>query len=44
MLLDEHSSLLIESPTYSGSLAYLKPIGCFMKGVRADESVWSQKT
>ena len=37
MLLDEHSSLLIESPTYSGSLAYLKPIGCFMKGVRADE-------
>ena len=37
MLLDEDSSLIIESPTYSGSLAYLKPLGCFLKGVVTDE-------
>ena len=28
MLLDEGDSLLIETPTYPGSLAYLRPIGC----------------
>ena len=37
MLLDEDSSLIIEDPTYSGSLAYLKPMNCFLKGVKTDK-------
>ena len=35
-LLDEGDALLVESPTYSGSLAYLQPIGCQLVGVRCD--------
>ena len=35
-LLDEGDALLVESPTYSGSLAYLRPIGCQLVGVRCD--------
>ena len=35
-LLDEGDALLVESPTYSGSLAYLRPIGCLLVGVRCD--------
>jgi kynurenine/2-aminoadipate aminotransferase len=35
-LLDEDDALLVESPTYSGSLAYLQPIGCQLVGVRCD--------
>jgi kynurenine/2-aminoadipate aminotransferase len=33
MLLDEGDALLVESPTFSGSLAYLQPIGCRLVGV-----------
>ena len=43
MFLDESSSILVETPTYSGVLAYLEPIGCNLvsvpiddKGLRAD--------
>ena len=35
-LVDEGDTLLVESPTYSGSLAYLQPIGCQLVGVRCD--------
>ena len=35
-LLEEGDALLVESPTYSGSLAYLQPIGCQLVGVRCD--------
>ena len=35
-LLDEKSALLVESPTFSGSLAYLQPIGCGLAGVECD--------
>lgn len=37
-LLDEHSAVLVESPTYSGSLAYLQPIGCALVGIECDAS------
>ena len=36
MLLDEGDALLCESPTFSGSLAYLQPIGCKLVGVECD--------
>ena len=35
-LLDESNALLVESPTFSGSLAYLQPIGCKLVGVPCD--------
>ena len=35
-LLDADDSLLLESPTFSGSLAYLQPIGCRLVGVECD--------
>lgn len=35
-LLGEGDALLVESPTYSGSLAYLQPIGCKLVGVPTD--------
>lgn len=36
MLLDEGDTLLIEDPTYSGSLAYLEPLGVHLAGVPTD--------
>jgi len=36
MLLDSEDSLLLESPTYSGSLAYLQPKGCRLVEVETD--------
>lgn len=33
MLLDEDDHLLIESPAYVGSLAFLKPLGCNLIGI-----------
>ncbi len=33
MLLDETRSLIVESPTYSGALAFLKPLGCKLVGM-----------
>jgi len=35
-LLVEGDALLVESPTYSGSLAYLQPLGCRLVGVPCD--------
>jgi len=35
-LLGEGDALLVESPTYSGSLAYLQPLGCQLVGVPTD--------
>lgn len=35
-LVDEGDALLVESPTFSGSLAYLQPIGCKLVGVDCD--------
>ena len=37
MLLDSNDALLVESPTYSGSLAYLQPKGCRLIEVECDE-------
>lgn len=36
MLLNPEDTLLVEEPTYSGSLAYLKPHGCSMVPVATD--------
>lgn len=36
MLLDKGDSLIIESPTYSGSLAYLEPLSCNLIGIGTD--------
>eukprot|EP00040_Diaphanoeca_grandis_P013028 m.65915 g.65915 ORF g.65915 m.65915 type:complete len:449 (+) comp23618_c0_seq2:179-1525(+) len=36
MLLNPEDTLLIENPTYSGSLAYLKPYGCNLVGTETD--------
>jgi kynurenine/2-aminoadipate aminotransferase len=36
MLLDKGDSLIIESPTYSGSLAYLEPLSCNLVGIETD--------
>lgn len=36
MLLNPEDSLLVETPTYSGSLAFLKPYGCHLAGVPTD--------
>jgi len=36
MLLNPEDTLLIEEPTYSGSLAYLKPYGCNLVGTATD--------
>ena len=36
MLLEEGDTLLIEEPTYSGSLAYLEPLGCTLTAVPTD--------
>lgn len=35
-LLDVDDALLVESPTFSGSLAYLQPMGCRLVGVECD--------
>ena len=35
-LLEEGDALLVESPTFSGSLSYLQPIGCRLVGVECD--------
>jgi kynurenine/2-aminoadipate aminotransferase len=37
MLLNDGDSLIIESPTYSGSLAYLEPMSCHLVGVETDQ-------
>jgi kynurenine/2-aminoadipate aminotransferase len=36
MLLGPEASLLVETPTYSGSLAYLQPMGVHMAGIPTD--------
>jgi kynurenine/2-aminoadipate aminotransferase len=36
MLLAPGDSLLLESPTYSGSLAFLRPLGVYLAGVETD--------
>jgi len=36
MLLEPTDTLLVEEPTYSGALAYLKPMGCRLVGVPTD--------
>eukprot|EP00949_MAST-11_sp_MAST-11-sp1_P003677 g3677.t1 len=36
MLLDESRSLLVEEYTYSGSLAYLQPLGCHLEPIKCD--------
>lgn len=36
MLLDPTDTLLVEEPTYSGALAYLKPMGCQLVGIPTD--------
>lgn len=36
-LLDAGDAVLVESPTYSGSLAYLQPMGCRLVGIECDE-------
>ena len=36
MLLNADDSLLLENPTYSGSLAFLKPLGCHLAGINTD--------
>ena len=36
MLLNPEDTLLMEEPTYSGSLAFLKPHGCNLVGVQTD--------
>ena len=35
-LLQPGDTLLCEAPTYSGSLAYLQPLGCDLQGVACD--------
>jgi len=37
MLVPAGGSLLLESPTYSGALAFLQPRGCHLEGVATDE-------
>ncbi|KAL9186804.1 hypothetical protein ACHAXT_010524 [Thalassiosira profunda] len=37
MLLDADDALLVESPTYSGSLAYLQPKGCKLVEIECDD-------
>ena len=37
-LLDADDALLVESPTYSGALAYLQPIGCTLVGIHGDSN------
>lgn len=37
MLLDANDALLVESPTYSGSLAYLQPKGCPLIEIETDD-------
>lgn len=37
MLLDQDSTLLIEAPSYSGSIAHLKPLGCNFCEIGVDE-------
>ena len=32
MLIDSGDHILVETPTYSGSLAALRPLGCHMHG------------
>lgn len=36
MLLNPGDSLLVEAPTYSGSLAFLRPFGAKLVGVKTD--------
>lgn len=36
MLVNPGEVLLVENPTYSGSLAYLKPMGCELVGLATD--------
>jgi kynurenine/2-aminoadipate aminotransferase len=36
MVISEGDNVLVETPTYSGALAYLQPMGCNLVGVRAD--------
>lgn len=36
MLLDPDDSILVENPTYSGTLSILKPMGCYLVGVDTD--------
>lgn len=35
-LLDPEDTLLVEDPTYPGSLAFLRPLGCALRGVPTD--------
>lgn len=37
MLLGSEDTLLLENPTYSGSLAYLKPLGCKLECIETDQ-------
>lgn len=37
MLLDSEDTLLVESPTYSGSLAYLQPLNCTLRAICTDQ-------
>lgn len=37
MLINPTDTLLVEDPTYSGALAYLKPMGCRLVGVPTDD-------
>lgn len=36
MLIEDGDTVLVDSPTYSGALAYLRPMGCSLVGIETD--------